>query len=128
MVTAKLYLGGALAALIVILALSTGLFLYRGQAIAAKAEKAQVEVALATALSVNETNKATIDRLTTYRAIDDKLMIELNGRLTGLATQADAAQRSVRELEKINANVAAYLASTLPDELKRVLNRPENRN
>lgn len=121
MVTAKLYLVGAALGLIAVLGLSAGLMWYRGQAISAQADQARTKSALDAALAINVSNEAVIKRLTAYRELDDKLMIAVNGQLRELATQASAAQASVRELEKTNAGVAEYLRGTLPDELKRLL-------
>ncbi len=126
MVATKLYLAGAIGALVVILGLAAGLLWFRSEATAARADAAKNKTALEAAVAVNLANNETIKRLTAYREIDDKLMVDLQGRLSGLATQADAAIKSVRELEKTNADVATFLRNSLPDELKRLLNSPAN--
>lgn len=107
-----------------ILAASTGAALwYRGEAIEAAGARDKAQGELATALAVNATQKAAIDRLTAFRDMDDKLMVELQGQLSELATQTKRTTDAVRELETTSADVKAYLSLPVPDELRGLLNR-----
>lgn len=106
-----------------ILAASTGAALwYRGEAIEAAGARDKAMGELATALAVNASQKAAIDRLTAFRDMDDKLMVELQDKLSQLATQTQRTTDAVRDLETTSADVKAYLSSPVPDDLRRVLN------
>lgn len=121
MASARLILLGSIAA--VIAALLVGLLWYRGQAISAAAERDTARAEVKTAAAVNAVQKATMDRLTAFREIDDKLMTGLQARLGEIATQAGEATTALRELERTSADAKAYLAVPVPADLGRVLNR-----
>lgn len=121
MVAAKLRLVVALA---VALAISGafGLALwYRGQALAATAARDGALTSLAAVTAANAAQTAALERLTAGRAIDDKLLTDLQGRLGELATQTQQATNAIRDLERSNEDVKKYLAGRLPDELRRLL-------
>lgn len=121
MASAKLYVVGALAVALALAGLGGLALWFRGQAIAAAAERDSARSSLATAQAANDAQKAAIERLTAGRAMDDKLLVELQGRLGELATQTQQATTAIRDLERSNENVKAYLAGRLPDELRRLL-------
>lgn len=107
-----------------ILAASIGAALwYRGEAIEAAGARDQARGELATALAVNASQKAAIDRLTAFRDMDDKLMVELQGQLSELATQTKRTTDAIRDLETTSADVKAYLSTPVPVELRGLLNR-----
>lgn len=105
----------------VFLSISGLMLWYRGNAIKAEGERDTAKANLATALAVNTANDAALKALTAGRAIDDKLLVELQGRLQSLAATTDSAFTAVRQLEKTNATVADYMRTVLPDDLKRLL-------
>lgn len=107
-----------------ILAASIGAALwYRGEAIEAAGARDKARGELATALAVNASQKAAIDRLTAFRDMDDKLMVELQGQLSELATQTKRTTDAIRDLETTSADVKAYLSTPVPVELRGLLNR-----
>lgn len=95
---------------------------YRGEAIEAAGERDRAKTELATAVAVNASQKAAIERLTAFREMDDKLLVELQDKLSALATQTQRTTDAVRDLETTSADVKAYLSSPVPDDLRRVLN------
>lgn len=123
MVTAKLYAVAGLGLALVLAGLLSLALWYRGQAISAQADAAAARVSLATAQAANEAQKAAIESLTAFRRMDDNLLVELQGKLSELATQTQQATVAVRDLERTNANVKSYLATRIPAELRGVLNR-----
>lgn len=94
---------------------------YRGQALAAVAARDGALSSLATAKAANDAQTAALERLTAGRAMDDKLLVEFQSRLGELATQTQQATNAIRDLERSNEDVKKYLASRLPDELRRLL-------
>lgn len=108
---------------LIIAALTGAALWYRGEAIEAAGARDKAQGELATALAVNATQKAAIDRLTAFRAMDDKLMVELQGQLSELATQTKRTTDAVRDLETTSADVKAYLSTPVPAELRGLLNR-----
>jgi hypothetical protein len=125
MASIRLYL--LIAVLGVFLALVAALLWYRGQAIQARGELAEVRTSLAAAVAANEAQKAAIERLTAFRDMDDKLLTDLQARLAELTTQASVASAAVRELEKSDETVKGYLSLRLPDSLRGLLNKSPSR-
>lgn len=126
MASAKFRLVGALALALVFAAVCGLALWFRGQALAATAERDSARSSLAAAQAANDAQKAAIERLTAGRAIDDKLLTDLQGRLGELAAQTQQATTAIRDLERSNENVKAYLAGRLPDELRRLLEHNGN--
>lgn len=119
MVAARAYLIGGVA--LAFLALLAGLLWFRAEAASAAAERDQARSDVKTAVAVNASQQAVMDRLTEYRKVDDKLLTDLQGRLGEIASSAGAATSAIRELEKTSADVKTYLATPVPADLKRML-------
>lgn len=113
--------GLAVAAALVALALAAALG-YRGSALQAQASLRAAEARLATVLEVNAAQQAVLVRVTTMRAADDSLQAELRKTVDDLTVAAAKTSEALRELEKTNADVKAYLSSPVPDDLLRLLN------
>jgi LysB family phage lysis regulatory protein len=124
MATLRLYVWGAVA--LAFTALLAALLWYRGQVIAATAEADRARAELHAAVAVNKANRETLERLTAFREIDDRLQSDLQAKLDQLAVTTDQATVAVRDLERANATVRSFLANPLPDDLRRLLNRPAN--
>lgn len=125
MVTARFYLWAVGAAVLAGLVLA--ILYYRGEAISATAERDRLKTDLATVRAVNDMQKAVMERLTALRSVDDKLMVDLQARLSELTQQTEQATDAIRDLEKTSADVRAYLAAPVPAELRRMLNNRASR-
>lgn len=120
----RLLLFGAIAILV-------GLVLYFNQMVqTARANEALAEQELETAqerlanvVRINGEQRKTIQDMAATRAANDELMLSLSTSLSKIAANSDLTRSDIRQLERTNAEVRAYLATTLPPELAGVLNR-----
>lgn len=113
------------------IAILVGLVLYFNQMVqTARANEALAEQELETAqerlanvVRINGEQRKTIQDMAATRAANDELMLSLSTSLSKIAANSDLTRSDIRQLERTNAEVRAYLATTLPPELAGVLNR-----
>jgi hypothetical protein len=118
---AYLRLGVAAAILIIILGLATTAFWYRGNAIAARVEAAQARADLATAVTVNKANEATMARLNADKAASDKLAADLADEIEAANNSTLTMAKTLADLRAKNADVDAYLRLPVPAALRGLL-------
>lgn len=113
-----LRLGFAAAILIIILGLATTAFWYRGNAIAARAEATQARADLATAVSVNKANEATMARLQADKAASDKLAADLADEIEATNNSTLTMAKTLADLRAKNVEVDSFLKLALPPALR----------
>lgn len=89
----------------------------------AEANVEQLEERLQRVVDVNQEQAKTIETMAATRAANDELMLSLTTSIEKIAANSDLTRSDIRQLERTNAEVRAYLATTLPPELAGVLNR-----
>jgi LysB family phage lysis regulatory protein len=113
-----------LAPYVLIAALAAILLWYRGESIAAQAEAAQARKETAQAVEANKSQDETIKRLTARRIADEALLTELGSAVARINAHTETMRAEITKLERNNEEIRAYLAGTIPDELRRLLNIP----
>lgn len=83
----------------------------------------QLEERLQRVVDVNREQARTIETMAATRAANDELMLSLTSSIEKIAANSDLTRSDIRQLERTNAEVRAYLATALPPELAGVLNR-----
>lgn len=111
--------------LIIILGLATTAFWYRGNAISARAEAAQARADLATAVSVNKANEATMARLKADKDASDKLAAELADEIDAANTSTLTMAKTLADLRAKNVEVDAFLKLALPPSLRGMFDHPK---
>lgn len=114
-----LYLGGAF----VMACLVAGLLWYRSEATQAVAERDAARADLAIAIDANAAQQATIGRLRATEEANAKQVAELLDQLDAINKAMSETTDAIHALEKQNADVAAYLGSAVPPDLKLLLNK-----
>lgn len=104
--------------LIVMLGLAAGLFYYRGESIAAKAETAKTRAALTTAIEVNTDNEKTITALQNAQAKGEQLAAALAAEVDAANQTTLGIAKSLAELRSKDADVDAYLKQPVPPALR----------
>lgn len=107
----------------VIALLAIAVLWYRNDAKAERYEKEKIAVELSTVKQFNEQQKRAIDRLTAMREQNDNILADITQQLASINTVVADTQGTISELEKINEDVRAYMASSIPPDLRRVLNK-----
>lgn len=115
------YVYGAGALLVAVLV--AALLWYRGESIAAKAERDRAWADLRVAVEANRTNLDTIAKLRAEAEANDRLAAELVTKLDDINRQMDEANKALGELGDANEDVRGYLDTLVPDDLQRLLNR-----
>lgn len=121
MVTARVYLIGALVLACAFLGLGGGLLYYRAEAATQRGLAQVTQAQLDTAKTVNDIQAAAIDRLAKLREADDALLRDVRDRLGSINTATQATTEAVANLERSNADVKAFLGMRLPPDLRCVL-------
>ncbi|TPN44856.1 hypothetical protein [Mesorhizobium sp. B1-1-7] len=115
-----LKLGFAAGILILVLGLATATAIYRGNAIAAKAEAAQAQEDLATAKAVNAANDQALGRLKAQQQRDADLAAKLADQLADTNEALNVATDERRKAERDNEDIRKFLALRIPDALRGV--------
>jgi hypothetical protein len=103
---------------IIILGLASGLFYYRGNAIAARAEAAQTKANLATAVAINAENEKTVAKLKADKEASDKLAADLADEVAAANQSALNLATTLADLRSKNADVDSYLRQPVPPALR----------
>lgn len=111
------------AAALAFLAVGAVAFKYRGDAIAANAERDRVEAELATALDANRSLEAALLRSREQAAINDRVMRGVAQELAKINGSIAGATAALRNLEDSNEEVRAYLGGLVPPAVELQLNR-----
>lgn len=82
---------------------------------------------LTTAHETVDRQAKTIDRLSAQKTIDENIVTRLLNGMNELRAVADAQTKAITELEKTDPDAKAFLATPIPDGLKRVLGNGQNR-
>lgn len=115
-----------LAPYVVIAALVAAVLWYRGEMKGADAARDKASAELSLVRDANEKQAALIDQLACRKERDEQIVADISSKLAGInQTLADTSQ-AISGLEKDYESVRAYLASLVPDPLRRVLNRAES--
>lgn len=115
---------GAIAALVIIcLFLNQRTATFEAEKRVAVAKSEQLQERLDRVVEVNKDQAKTIETMAATRAANDELMLSLTASIEKIAANSDLTRSDIRQLERTNAEVRAYLATTLPPELAGVLNR-----
>ena len=112
----RLAFAGAI--LIIIMGMAATTFYYRGNAISARAEAAQARADLATAVSVNKANEATMARLKADKDASDKLAAELADEIDAANNSTLTMAKTLADLRAKNVEVDAFLKLALPPSLR----------
>lgn len=103
---------------IIILGLLSAAAIYRGNAIAARAEAAQARADLATAVAVNKANEATMARLKADKDASDKLAADLADEIEAANNSTLTMAKTLADLRAKNADVDAYLRLPVPAAIR----------
>lgn len=115
-----LRLGILLAVLAAFGGLGAYAFYQRSEAAQALAERDQARADLATAVSANEAQAKAIDALQEQSRLDGRLVADLVEEMRQINDALESQSAALTELEKANADVAAYLNMPVPSELRRM--------
>lgn len=121
MMSLRLWIAGGV--LIAFLALGGVALLYRGNAIAAAAERDRAIADLNTAVDANKAQEETIGRLRASAAANDTIIAKIAADVATITTNTAETNQAVGDLKDANEDVRAYLGTAVPDDLKRLLDR-----
>lgn len=124
--TVKLVILGVVA--LVIVGLVATAAIYRGNAISAEAKLEAKQIELATAVSTNQTNIATIDRMQAQKAKDDDVVKSLTDTVAAISDNSEKLRGEVETLRSTNNEVNTYLGVIIPSDLARLLNNAKTRS
>jgi hypothetical protein len=96
---------------------------YRGQAIAAEADRERAIGDLNTAVAANHAQQETIGRLRASAKANDRIITEIAEQIAEIGEAVTETNQAVGDLKDANEIVRAYLASPVPPDLKRLLDR-----
>lgn len=122
----QLIVGGIIALVIAVLVATV--FWYRGSYIDANAKFEAQQEQTKLALAANEKQQQVIKRITEQRAADDKVLADFTNALNQVTAQSDEVRTSITNLERGNNEVRTYLASRVPSDLAKLLNRSAGSN
>lgn len=120
-----LRLGIAAVIALIIMGLIAATAIYRGNAIAARAEAAQARADLATAVSVNKANEATMARLKADKDASDKLAADLADEIDAANNTTLTMAKALADLRAKNAEVDNFLKLALPPALRGMYFNPK---
>lgn len=98
------------------------LFYYRSEAASAVAERDAAIAGLHVALDANAAQEAALGRLRADAAKSDQIVAQMADDLAAIRQQTDETNDAIGMLKETNADVAAYLRGTVPDDLRKLLN------
>lgn len=108
--------------LLIIAALTATVYKFRGDAIAAEASERIAKDNLLEAEAANKANDATITRLTDWRNIENKLLLDLRTTVEKSNAAIEKQSATIAKLREENAAVDAFLRTSIPPDLERLLN------
>lgn len=117
----RLMLIGAIA--IAFLAVGSLALYWRGNAIAAAAERDRAYADLRVAVEANRINLDAIAALRAEAEANDRLNAELAERLEAINASIVEGNKVLGELRETNADVRSYLDTPVPDDLRRLYDR-----
>jgi LysB family phage lysis regulatory protein len=104
--------------------LALGLLWYRGEALSSAAERQRAEAALAVAIDANEKQAAALQALREEKERSERILADIAAKLAAINQGTAELNEAIGELEVSDAEVRDYLGVPVPDDLKRLLNRP----
>lgn len=123
----NLKLAGLLGGVVLVLALVAGLLFFRGEAIKAKAETAEVQGQLTTALAVNDANAKALERLDKQARANEALLTAMQAEVKEINSRAASTNEALTKLRRENAEIKAYLDGRVPADVRGLLNAPARR-
>lgn len=105
------------------LALGSGVLWYRGEAIAAAAERDRARADLAVAADANAAQQATIGRLRAEAEANDRLVAKMADDIAAINSAVAETNEAIVDLKEANEDVRAYLGTAVPPDVERLLNR-----
>lgn len=113
----------ALAVLLAFMTLGGVALYYRAEAADAAKEAQQAISDRDTAVAANKAQEATIGRLRASAEANDKLLAKMADDIAGIHNAAQETNDEIGKLRDENQEVRDYLGVSVPDSVKRVLDR-----
>ena len=115
----------AIMAILAIAFLSIGgvAMFYRAEAASAAREAAQAISDRDTAIAANKAQEATIGRLRASAEANDKILTKMADDIAGIHNATQETNDEIGKLRDENQEVRDYLGVSVPDSVKRVLDR-----
>lgn len=96
---------------------------YKASALEARAEAKQAISDRDTAIAANKAQEATIGRLRASAEANDKILSKMADDIAGIHNAAQETNDEIGKLRDENQEVRDYLGVSVPDSVKRVLDR-----
>jgi len=113
----------ALAVLLAFMTLGGVALYYRAEAADAAKEAQQAISDRDTAIAANKAQEATIGRLRASAEANDKILTKMADDIAGIHNAAQETNDEIGKLRDENQEVRDYLGVSVPDSVKRVLDR-----
>lgn len=113
----------ALAVLLAFMTLGGVALYYRAEAADAAKEAQQAIADRDTAIAANKAQEATIGRLRASAEANDKILTKMADDIAGIHNAAQETNDEIGKLRDENQEVRDYLGVSVPDSVKRVLDR-----
>lgn len=113
----------ALAVLLAFMTLGGVALYYRAEAADAAKEAKQAISDRDTAIAANKAQEATIGRLRASAEANDKILTKMADDIAGIHNAAQETNDEIGKLRDENQEVRDYLGVSVPDSVKRVLDR-----
>lgn len=113
----------ALAVLLAFMTLGGVALYYRAEAADAAKEAQQAISDRDTAIAANKAQEATIGRLRSSAEANDKILTKMADDIAGIHNAAQETNDEIGKLRDENQEVRDYLGVSVPDSVKRVLDR-----
>lgn len=113
----------ALAVLLAFMGLGLVAYHYKTSALEARAEARQAISDRDTAVAANKAQEATIGRLRASAEANDKILTKMADDIAGIHNAAQETNDEIGKLRDENQEVRDYLGVSVPDSVKRVLDR-----
>ena len=113
----------ALAVLLAFMGLGGVTLYYRAEAADAAKEAQQAISDRDTAIAANKAQEATIGRLRASAEANDKILSKMADDIAGIHNTAQETNDEIGKLRDENQEVRDYLGVSVPDSVKRVLDR-----
>ena len=113
----------ALAVLLAFMTLGGVALYYRAEAADAAKEAQQAISDRDTAIAANKAQEATIGRLRASAEANDKILSKMADDIAGIHNAAQETNDEIGKLRDENQEVRDYLGVSVPDSVKRVLDR-----
>lgn len=113
----------ALAVLLAFMTLGGVALYYRAEAADAAKEAQQAISDRDTAIAANKAQEATIGRLRASAEANDKILTRMADDIAGIHNAAQETNDEIGKLRDENQEVRDYLGVSVPDSVKRVLDR-----